>query len=162
MTTQDNDRAQDQARAQYEYIAALIAAQQLDWNRLEELKAAELDAEEEGAAMDPDELDELDELRNIAGDWADVEDVQRELDEHPLCIEYRSGWNTSAEDLQAEEFCILLCTGGPAVRIVGEIGEHGQPCRAWIEYQDWGTAWTQYFGADQETLVDYATAFVCV
>ena len=171
MTTQDNDRAKDQARAQYEYIAALMAAQQLDWDRLEELRDlfAEHEELEDGginpepfSADYPDEADELDELEEIAGEWADVEDVQRELDEHPLCIEYRSGWNTSAEDLQAEEFCILLCTGGPAVRIVGEIGEHGQPCRAWIEYQDWGTAWTQYFGADQETLVDYATAFVCV
>ena len=162
MTTQDNDRAKDQARAQYEYIAALMAAQRLDWVLLEELRDQYAEAVECCEEI-PDELrDTLEELEEAAGDWADVEDVQREIDEHPLCIEYRSGWNTSAEDLQAEEFCILLCTGGPAVRIVGEIGEHGQPCRAWIEYQDWGTAWTQYFGADQETLIDYATAFVCV
>ena len=158
MTTQDNDRAKDQARAQYEYIAALMAAQRLDWDRLEELR--DLMASED--PMRDDETDEMAELDAIAGEWSDIDDVQRAIDEHPLSIEYRSGWNTSADDLKAEEFCILLCTGGPAVRIVGEIGEHGQPCRAWIEYQDWGTAWTQYFGADQETLVDYATAFVCV
>jgi hypothetical protein len=53
---------------------------------------------------------------------------------------------------------ILLCTGGPAVRIVGEL-DRGTPCRAWLEYQDWGTPWTQYFGAKSDTLCEYAANF---
>jgi hypothetical protein len=60
--------------------------------------------------------------------------------------------------LEPSEFMILLCTGGPAVRIVGELNR-GEPCRAWLEYQDWGTPWTRYFGADSDTLCQYASQF---
>lgn len=163
------NHAKQQAAAQFAHIAAMMEAQRMDWDRLEELRDlfAEHEELEDGsinpepfAADHPDEADELAELEETAGEWADIDEVQRAIDEHPLSIEYRSGWSCSASELVAEEFCILLCTGGPAVRIVGEIGEHGQPVRAWLEYQDWGTPWTQYFDADQDVLVDYATAFV--
>lgn len=47
--------------------------------------------------------------------------------------------------------------------IVGELnrGElnRGEPCRAWLEYQGWGTPWTQYFGAKSDTLCQYASHF---
>lgn len=155
MTQQDQDRAQEQARAQLASIREMIAAADLDWDRLEELKAAELDAKEEGAAMDPDELDELDELLNAAGDYEDQEDAERALLEDPLDISFRSGWTSDKEDMTPEEFQILLCTGGPAVRIMGELDHHGQPCRAWIEYQDWGTPWTMLFEGQGDAL-DYA------
>jgi len=156
MTQQDNDRAQDQARAQYESLCEMIAAANMDWERLEELKAEELDAEEEGRAMDPDEQDELDELRNTAGDCADQEEAMQRIYESPLDVQFRSGWASSGEDLAPEDFYILLCTGGPAVRIMGELGFDGEPSRAWLEFQDWGTPWTQYFGASQDVLLDYA------
>ena len=42
-----------------------------------------------------------------------------------------------------EEFEILLCTGGPACRIVGDLDESCQPSSARIEHQDWGTPWTE-------------------
>ena len=159
MTQQDNDRAQDQARAQLASIREMLAAASLDWDRLEELKAEELDAEEEGRAMDPDELDELDELRNAAGDYTSQEEAESAIYEDPLSIQYRSGWTSSPEDMQPEEFEILLCTGGPAVRIVGELGNHGEPCRAWIEFQDWGTPWTMLFDG-QEDALDYAQRLI--
>ena len=56
------------------------------------------------------------------------------------------------------EFCILLSTGGPASRIRGEL-DNGEPCRAWLEVQDWGTPWTQYFDIEQDTLLAYARCF---
>ncbi len=33
------------------------------------------------------------------------------------------------------------------------------PCRAWLEYQDWGTPWTQFFDAEQDTLLTYCRQF---
>ena len=190
---QDKDKAQDQAAAQYEGICAMIAAANMDWDRLEELKAEELDHEErleelrdmraeheadmadetdpkpweiaypdeaeELAAMESDgfaDAEELAELRDTAGDCEDYEEAMQRIYEDPLEVQFRSGWASSGEDLTPEEFYILLCTGGPAVRIMGELGFDGEPSRAWLEYQDWGTPWTQYFGASQDVLLDYA------
>lgn len=48
----------------------------------------------------------------------------------------------SAEIVKSYE--ILLCTGGPAARIVGELNDGGEPTTARLEYQDWGTPWTEY------------------
>jgi len=38
------------------------------------------------------------------------------------------GYSTAAE-AKAEEFCILLTTGGPALRIRGELNQHMEPDR---------------------------------
>ena len=56
---------------------------------------------------------------------------------------------------------ILLCTGGPAVRIVGDLNEHGEPDTARIEYQDWFTYWERLpIKREQEDLLlDYARCF---
>ena len=161
MTTQDNNRAKEQAQAQLASICEMLTAADLDWDRLEELRDMKAEAEEDCAAMDAEDLEELAELEAAAGDYASREEAEQAIWDDPLCIEYRSGWNTSAEDLQAEEFCILLCTGGPAVRIVGELGNHGEPCRAWFEYQDWGTPWTMLFEGQSDAL-EYAQRVICL
>lgn len=148
--------AQSQAQAQFDSIKSLIDALSLDWDRLEELR--ELNAGKYDAISNA-ELVELLELEEIAQNFTGPDDVERAIDEHPLSVEVRSGWTTPGEELKAEEFCILLCTGGPAVRIIGELDYCGEPVRAWIEYQDWGTPWTQFFGADQSVLVSYAGRF---
>ena len=75
-----------------------------------------------------------------------------------MSVDVRSGWTRPGEDLTADEFCILLCTGGPAVRIMGEL-RGGAPRRAWLEYQGRDTPWTQYFGASSATLCEYAGYF---
>ena len=33
---------------------------------------------------------------------------------------------------------------GPHVRITGKLNQHGEPESARLEYQDWGTPWTEY------------------
>jgi hypothetical protein len=81
------------------------------------------------------------------------------IQEDPLSVEVRSGWGSVGDGMQAEEFNILLCTGGPAVRIRGEIGQHSQPTRAWMEYQDWGTGWVQFYDAEQSVLLAYCSEF---
>ena len=165
MTQQDNDRAEDQARAQFESIAAMIAAAEMDWERLAELRDMRADHEADMADQTdpkaweiayPDEADELAELEKTAGDCEDYEDAMRRIYEDPLSVDFRSGWSSDPHHMEPEEFQILLCTGGPAVRIMGELGFDGEPSRAWLEFQDWGTPWTQYFGADQDTLLAYA------
>ena len=164
MTQQDQDRAQEQARAQLASIREMLAAADLDWGRLEELRDLFADHEtlEDGGTNPepfadeyPDEADELEELEAAAGEYESQEDAERAIWEDPLDISFRSGWTSDKEDMTPEEFQILLCTGGPAVRIMGELDHHGQPCRAWIEYQDWGTPWTMLFEG-QEDALDYA------
>ena len=164
MTQQDENRAKEQAEAQLSSIRDMLAAADLDWERLEELRDlfAEHEQDEDGninpepfSANYPDEADELAELEETAGDYESREEAEQAIWEDPLDIQYRSGWASSREDMQAEEFYILLCTGGPAVRIMGELDFHGQPCRAWLEYQDWGTPWTMLFDG-QEDALDYA------
>lgn len=147
-----DNHAEQQARAQLRGIRELLAALDLDWERLEELKAEELDAEKEGRQMPDDDSAELWELREAAGEYRSQEDAEEAIYNDPLSIQYRSGWADSPEDMTPEEFSILLCTGGPAVRIVGEFNWDGTPHRAWLEYQDWGTPWTMLFDGQEDAL----------
>lgn len=173
MTNRTEDRAEDQAAAQYSSIVDMLAAVECDYDRLaelreerEELTEAVKDAEDderEAAELDlhrweVDNADELAELEAAAGDCEDEDDARQRISEDPLSVEVRSDWASPGEELTPGEFQILLCTGGPAVRIVGEL-DRGEPCRAWLEYQDWGTPWTQWFGASSDTLCQYARHF---
>jgi hypothetical protein len=115
---------------------------------------------QDGTMLQGDDVEELAELEEAAGD-ANSEDEAREiLDSDPLSVEVRSDWVTPGEEMTAGEFRILLCTGGPAVQIRGELDHRGEPSRAWLEYQDWGTPWTQYHDTDQATLLAYASHFL--
>lgn len=187
--TTTKDHAQEQAAAQYSSIVDMLAAVGCDFDRLQELRdereelaEAVTDAEEAHkeaqeartgdidtwhnlkdarealAAWDEENAEELAELEEAAGDCDDEEDARQRIQEDPLSVEVRSDWASPGEELTAGEFCILLCTGGPAVRIRGEL-DGGTPCRAWLEYQDWGTPWTQYFEAESATLCEYAGHF---
>jgi len=141
------DNAKSQAQAQYEEILALLTAKNVDFDRLEEL--SEMDV------LDESEQEEFDDLKEAAGEFTSNDEALERIQEAPLSIEFRSDWQSYGEELTPSEFNILLCTGGPAVRIVGEIGEHGEARRAWLEYQDWGTPWTQHF-IDSDVLIEFA------
>jgi hypothetical protein len=75
-----------------------------------------------------------------------------------LSVEVRSGWASATDTMTAEEFRIVLCTGGPHVEIRGEL-HLGTPSRAWMMYQDWGTPLTQYFDVEGSTLLAYCQEF---
>lgn len=93
-------------------------------------------------------------------EYHDEDDASEAIDEDPLEVQVRSGWTQPGADFEAEDFAILLCTGGPAVRIRGELSD-GDPSRAWIEYQDWGTPWREYHGShDLAALLAYAGHFL--
>ena len=138
-------------RLAYESIAEMVAALECDYERLDELKDSE--------SLDDDEKDELAELLDAADECKNRDTAERRIHEDVLSVEVRSGWGAVGDCLQPEEFAILIATGGPAVRIRGELDENREPHRAWLEVQDWGTPWTQYFDASQETLLAYARCF---
>ena len=85
--------------------------------------------------------------------------IQQLVEEDPLSLEVRSGWTSAGETLEPEEFSILLCTGGPAVRLRGTLSS-GSVDRCWIEHQDWFTPWQELNtpGAS-DALVWYADHF---
>lgn len=94
----------------------------------------------------------------------DEESARDRIQDDPLSVEVRSGWYTpgaSEDDRKPFEFTILLCTGGPACRLIGELNDHMQPDRVRIEHQDWGTPWTEYFPNEEqrEAMLTYCQQF---
>lgn len=103
------------------------------------------------AALDTDNDDERD-------------DALQTIQEDPLSVEVRSDWHSvGSKDTGGNiEFRILLCTGGPAVQIVGELDEYDRPVNPKIQYQDWFTQWEDYIidnKEDQEALQTYCEQF---
>lgn len=127
MSKKDEERAKDQAKAQFESIAEMV----------ENYNKAETDSERE--------------------------DAEQFIFEDPLSIEVRSDWHSPGSDdgNKPGEYNILLCTGGPAVRIVGNLDDYAQPETAHLEYQDWFTPWVEYRLTSDEvkTLLEYAQHF---
>ena len=90
-----------------------------------------------------------------------IEDARQAILEDALSVEVRSGWYSPGEILGPEEYQILLCTGGPAVRIIGDLGGYQEPETAGLEYQDWCTPWTTYrlTTGEEQAVLDYARVF---
>ena len=95
-------------------------------------------------------------------EWHDEDGAQRAIDEDPLSIQVRGDWHNPGEQegTEATHFEILLTTGGPAARIMGEL-QGGQPSHAWFEYQDWFKPWTEVIldSADRSIMLEYAQRF---
>ena len=101
---------------------------------------------------------------NDTGDDDAREDAEREIREDPLSIDVRGGWHAPGGDDEAEEYRILLSTGGPATQIVGRLDDFNQPETAVLQFQDWFTPWADwcpepYDEAYRDTLVEYARQF---
>lgn len=98
-----------------------------------------------------------------SGTQVDGQDPEEAIQEKPLSVEVRSGWVSNYQDrMIAAEYNILLCTGGPAVRIIGELNQHEEPESARLEHQDWGTSWTEFFiprGKARDALLQFAFQF---
>jgi hypothetical protein len=76
------------------------------------------------------------------------DDVTERAQETALSVQVRGDWHApgAEEGAEAVEFNILLTTGGPALRILGALSEHGYavPDESKMQHQDWGTPWTDY------------------
>ena len=137
---QQRERSESQALAQIDTIAR--------WMNLHSWACANEDPKELSLPMRRMLVDEF--------NWADdpdhdsvIDQVTDLVNEDPLHVQVRSGWENLGDTLEPSEFNILLCTGGPAVRIVGDINQ-GCPERCRLEHQDWGTPWTQVFDLSDE------------
>lgn len=150
----------------YSSIVEMVAALECDYDRLEELRD-ELDGwePENGkeflagwAANNPDEAEELKELEEEAGECKDQDEARQRIQEDALSVRI-FGERTDGEWV-ADKFEILLATGGPAVRIMGELDANGEPSHAWLEIQDWGTPWQEYYETGiRDTLLAYCRCF---
>lgn len=181
MTT-NTDHARQNAAGWAATIAALVAALECDFARLEELRdeRADLVSENESAAAEGpeeeqkaraaldawdaengEELRELTEAADCNGEPVkDADEARERIEQSPLSVEVRTDWHApGADDEKPTDFRVLLTTGGPALQIRGELDEHGTPTRAWLEFKDWGTGWTQYHDIDAETLLTFAGCF---
>jgi hypothetical protein len=95
----------------------------------------------------------------------DEEDQRERISsEDALSVEVRSDWHNPgmASEDRATEYRILLGTGGPATRIIGDLDEYGQPTNATFQFQDWCKPWTAANDLSEEqekTLLEYAQQF---
>ena len=96
-----------------------------------------------------------------AGDEAAEDAAREEIWYLPLEVTVRSGWQRPGEAMEPEEYQILLATGGPAVRIVGDLDLWGEPATAVLQYQHWGIPWTEYpaDGEEAQALLEFARQF---
>ena len=164
------DTAESQAAAQVASIVAMVAALTVDYDRIEELRdeRAELtreyqslasnahatNAERADAAKNLREwaeanAEELAALEEAAGDNASEEEAREAIQQDALSVEVRSGWASSKEEFEPEEFRIVLCTGGPHVELVGD-PDGGTPSRIRVRYRNWGTS-GEYFPSSDES-----------
>lgn len=174
--TKETNHAEEQAKAQIESIVEMVAnlsresAAEIYVRDLAPERVIELLADEES-----DENTTIDDLREQLAELItqeaiepndfefDEEEARQTIQEDALSVQVRSDWYSLGADESEKapaEFEILLCTGGPAVRIVGNL-DRSSPDNPRIEYQDWGTPWTQYFpnSEQREAMQTYCEQF---
>jgi len=74
------------------------------------------------------------------------EAAEQTIHERPVSVEVRTAaWHTPEKGAdKPDEFLILLSWGCPAYCIVGTLDKYGVPSDPVLQYQDWGTQWTDY------------------
>lgn len=160
----------NEANAQMGSITQMVAALVVDYDRLNELKDKIEQLQEEIKESNERReyienltlvQEELAELQSAAGDCESEDEAEQRIFDDALSVEVRSGWASKGEELEPEEFRILICCGGPHVEIRGELGANGEPCNARLMYQDWGTRLTEYLGdnLDKDALITYSNRF---
>lgn len=170
---QTRDNAESQARAQLASIVDMVRALECDYDRLQELRderdthedaAGDFDTESTRAAWadaNQDDAAELAELQAAAGECTDSDEARQRIEEDALSVEVRGAWRDIGETEELDEFRILLCTGGPAVQIVGELND-GDPSHVSLQYRDWGTPWTELVNItddERDALLSYFQVF---
>ena len=125
-------------------------------------KGAMNDAEQQARSQLDSILELVAALRNAAND-DEREAAEITIQEDPLSIQVREDWRAlGTQDTKATEFKILLATGGPAVRICGELNRHCEPENARVEFQNWFTPWHTLHGltdAESEAVLEYSRQF---
>lgn len=95
--------------------------------------------------------------------WHDAERARERIQEDALSVEVRSDWYAPGDSDAAKpsEYTILLTTGGPAARIIGDLSSYGEPTSARFEFQDWFKPWTvaNTASSDDAVMLTYAQQF---
>lgn len=152
---EDKNRARSSAQSTLQHIQALHQLHSvLPWDMITQLRALPPAGNKWMSAViceiPWDDLDDKDDLR---------EHIEERVQEMPLSVTVRSGWHTpGASDNEPEEFCILMSTGGPAVRIYGELDHYKCPYRPQLQGQDWFTPWETFNTSQAE---DEALKWFC-
>jgi hypothetical protein len=153
MTEPRDDRGRRSAISQAECIA--------DWYAIAQFAREEI----EGSELTRGQKREL---RDIAGgDWDGksyselLESTEERVREDALSVEVRSDWHTPGEESTDTEYTILLSTGGPACRIIGDLNRYGRPGSAKVQFQDWFAPWDDLHSSeyDEDALLWYASQF---
>lgn len=109
----------------------------------------------------------LETIKGLAGRMAQDEDsaeaAREEAQDSALSVMVRDDWRVAGDTAKggAEEYAVLLTTGGPALRIYGALNMHGEPDE-WphLQWQDWGEPWTDYpLGEEREAVCTFLSAF---
>ena len=106
----DNERAKAQAQAQLGSIMEIMEA-------LEQLGDGTESVDVDGYT------------------YADECELREHAEQQALSAEVRSDWHTPGTQSDAsDEYRLLLCTGGPAVQITGNLDAYGYPEDATLQY----------------------------
>lgn len=152
------EHAMDNARAWAEQIDRYALASLLEtWDRMDELKETLEATKHPGCTMDKSERDELSKLEGLLSGFRGANDAAEQAMGSVLDIKLSGEWAPGGEP-KADGFIILLTTGGPALRIVGELDQRGEPGSAHWEVQDWGLPWTSV-GVECNGLLDFCSLF---
>ena len=95
-------------------------------------------------------------------DELSTERIDELVRQEPLEVATRSQWANFQDEFESSDFKILLCTGGPAVRIFGSC-EGGYPSDIELQHQDWSTPWETVRGLSEiqrEAMEWFCTFFV--
>ena len=119
------------------------------------------DGSDYGFWLSEEYAEELADLEEAANGCESYDEAVQSVMDDALSVEIRTDWHAPGDCSEPTEFRILLCTGGPAVQIRGEMNQYAEPCHAWLEYQDWFTPWTERTNreGDQDALLTYARCF---
>ena len=99
-------------------------------------------------------------VENAADD--EREAAEQAIYDDPLAVDVRSGWvNVWTTEFEPVEYRVLLCTGGPAIQLEGELDDRNQPYNVQLQHQDWFEPWqtVPLTAEDTETLLTYARYF---
>lgn len=154
----DKNRAKEEARAQ---LDAIIKIMRRLWHIADcDGTDCSLSDQEiyEGLGYLYEGRNATDEDREI---YHDEDSAKEELESNALSLEVRPDWHPLGDTDAPREYSILLCTGGPAVRITGNL-EGDDASSAALQYQDWYTSWEDFNDMSSEEgriLLDYAQQF---
>jgi len=90
------------------------------------------------------------------------DDALAAIRENIISVKVRGDWHApgTAGGPQAL-YCVLLCTGGPACRIIGTLDDYQEPATARLQYPDRGNPWTDYLltRAEEKAVLTFTNCF---